>query len=104
MTHEQRIRAYASHLALRVLGPKGGPFTLVEKYARVGGPNGPIALRARGPKGGPLVEGPNGPVTLAEKYDAKRRRVGGPYRSLAQLERGIDRYGARELKRLEAEG
>jgi hypothetical protein len=36
---------------------------------------------------------------LVEKYGDKRK-VGGPYYSVAALERGIERYGDRELRRL----
>jgi hypothetical protein len=63
LSSERSLRAYASHLALQTRGPKGGPFTLFEKY------------------GG-------------------KRKVGGPYRSLAALERGIVRYGDDQLRRL----
>ena len=63
MSSERSVRAYASHLALKTCGPKGGPFTLWEKYG-------------------------------------DKRKVGGPYRSVAALERGIERYGDRELRSL----
>jgi len=32
VTRERRVRAYANHLALKVRGPRGGPFVLVERY------------------------------------------------------------------------
>ncbi len=64
-TLEQRVRGYAEYVALRVRGPKGGPFTLEEKY---------------GPK----------------------RRLGGPYHSLAALTRDISRCAVLVLARREA--
>ena len=64
-TLEQRVRGYADYVALRVWGPKGGPFTLEEKY---------------GPK----------------------RRLGGPYHSLAALTRDISRRAVLVLARREA--
>lgn len=64
-TLEQRVRGYAEYVALRVRGPKGGPFTLEEKY---------------GPK----------------------RRLGGPYHSLAALMRDISRCAVLVLARREA--
>ncbi|MET4372566.1 hypothetical protein ABIA99_005275 [Bradyrhizobium sp. LB12.1] len=57
MTREQKVRAYASHLALRVRGGNGEPFKLAERYGK--------------------------------------KRFVGTYRSLATLERGIQRYGER---------
>jgi hypothetical protein len=42
-----------------------------------------LALQTRGPRGGPFA--------LFEKY-GKRRKIGGPYHSVAALERAIDRY------------
>lgn len=49
-----------------------------------------LALRTRGPRHGPFV--------LFEKY-GERRKIGGPYRTAAALERAIDR----ELDRLHRE-
>lgn len=57
---ERGIRRYASHLALQVRGPKGGPFTLEEKYGppygtkrRVGGPYHSVDALERASRGTP---------------------------------------------------
>jgi hypothetical protein len=49
-----------------------------------------VALITRGPRGGPFK--------LAERYDRKRKL--GTYRTVAALERAIDRYLDRELRSL----
>jgi hypothetical protein len=54
MTREQRVRAWAAHLALITRGPRGGPFRLAERYA-------------------------------------PRRKLG-TYRSVAALERAVERH------------
>jgi len=42
-----------------------------------------------------------GPFTLIERYDRKRQI--GVYRSVAALERGIERYGDRLLREMDRE-
>jgi hypothetical protein len=49
------------------------------------------------------VRGANGAFTLWEKYDDgpyHKRKIGGPYRTVDTLERGIVRYGNRMLREL----
>jgi len=42
------------------------------------------------------VQGRKGAFILVERYG--KRKIGGPYRSLVTLERGIERYGMRMLR------
>ena len=51
-----------------------------------------LALQTRGPR--------RGPFTLFEKYGG-RRKVGGPYRTVAALERAIERYGDKCLRAID---
>jgi len=44
------------------------------------------------------VQGRKGAFILVERYG--KRKIGGPYRSLVTLERGIQRYGMRMLRGL----
>jgi hypothetical protein len=49
-----------------------------------------------------MVRGGNGAFKLVERYG--RKRVIGTYRSVDTLERGIERYGEREIDRLTRKG
>ena len=48
---------------------------------------------------GLMVRGTDGAFKLVERYDEKREI--GTYRTVETLERGVERYGERELRKLE---